>query len=80
MSDNERAHHGTEAGDRVQEGEDSPATGGCGRKARIARPIKTEFRAFQASRRGGEIICRLAQNRVELEGSCVFYLEGEATI
>jgi PhzF family phenazine biosynthesis protein len=38
---------------------------------------KTEFRAFQASRRGGEIICRLVADRVELEGSCVFYLEGE---
>jgi PhzF family phenazine biosynthesis protein len=41
---------------------------------------KTEFRAFQASRRGGEIICRLVRNRVELEGACVFYLEGEVEI
>jgi PhzF family phenazine biosynthesis protein len=41
---------------------------------------KTEFRAFQASRRGGEIICRLYGDRVELEGSCVFYLEGEVEI
>lgn len=41
---------------------------------------KTVFRAFQASRRGGEIICRLAGNRVELEGACVFYLEGEVEI
>ncbi|MBK6315143.1 MAG: PhzF family phenazine biosynthesis protein [Blastocatellia bacterium] len=38
---------------------------------------KSEFRAFQASRRGGEVVCRLAGDRVELEGSCVFYLEGE---
>jgi PhzF family phenazine biosynthesis protein len=38
---------------------------------------KTEFRAFQASRRGGEMICRLAGDRTELEGSCIFYLEGE---
>jgi PhzF family phenazine biosynthesis protein len=38
---------------------------------------KTEFRAFQASRRGGEMICRLAGDRTELEGICVFYLEGE---
>jgi len=38
---------------------------------------RTEFRAFQASRRGGEMICRLAGDRTELEGSCVFYLEGE---
>jgi len=41
---------------------------------------KTEFRAFQASRRGGEIICRLVGDRVELEGNCVFYLEGYVEI
>ncbi len=39
---------------------------------------KTAFRAFQASRRGGEVICRLVQDRVELEGACAFYLEGHA--
>lgn len=37
---------------------------------------KTEFLAFQASHRGGELVCRLAGDRVELEGGCVFYLEG----
>jgi predicted PhzF superfamily epimerase YddE/YHI9 len=42
-----------------------------------ARLNKTEFLAFQASRRGGEVVCRLVGDRVELEGSCVFYLEGE---
>jgi len=42
-----------------------------------ARLGKTAFTAFQASRRGGEVICRLAGDRVELEGRCVFYLEGE---
>jgi len=41
---------------------------------------KTELRAFQASRRGGEIACRLVGDRVELQGSCVFYLEGEVEI
>ena len=41
---------------------------------------KTEFRAFQASKRGGEVICRLQNDRVELEGTCVFYLEGQALI
>ncbi|HEV7784846.1 MAG TPA: PhzF family phenazine biosynthesis protein [Thermoanaerobaculia bacterium] len=41
---------------------------------------KTELRAFQASPRGGEVRCRLAGDRVELEGSCVFYLEGEVEI
>ena len=41
---------------------------------------RTEFRAYQASRRGGEIICKLNGERVELEGACVFYLEGEVEI
>jgi predicted PhzF superfamily epimerase YddE/YHI9 len=41
---------------------------------------KTAFRAFQASQRGGEVSCRLAGERVELEGGCVFYLEGRAEI
>jgi PhzF family phenazine biosynthesis protein len=41
---------------------------------------KTELRAWQASPRGGEITCRVKQNRVELEGECVFYLEGEVEI
>ncbi len=41
---------------------------------------KTSFHAFQCSPRGGELICRLKGDRVELEGSCVFYLEGEAEI
>jgi PhzF family phenazine biosynthesis protein len=41
---------------------------------------KTAFRAWQASRRGGEVVCRLIGDRVELEGACVFYFEGEAEI
>jgi PhzF family phenazine biosynthesis protein len=41
---------------------------------------KTEFHAFQASQRGGEIICRLVNDRIELEGNCVFYLEGHVEI
>jgi predicted PhzF superfamily epimerase YddE/YHI9 len=41
---------------------------------------KTEFRAYQASRRGGEMVCRVVGDRVDLEGSCVFYLEGEVHI
>jgi len=39
---------------------------------------KTALLAFQASTRGGELRCRLVGERVELEGACVFYLEGEA--
>ncbi len=38
---------------------------------------KTALTAFQASRRGGKVICRMLGDRVELEGGCVFYLEGE---
>lgn len=41
---------------------------------------KTAFRGFQASRRGGEVRCRLLGDRVELRGDCVFYLEGEVEI
>jgi PhzF family phenazine biosynthesis protein len=41
---------------------------------------KTVFRAFQASARGGEVGCRLAGDRVVLEGACVFYLSGEIVI
>ncbi|MDB6086012.1 MAG: hypothetical protein JWN43_3893 [Gammaproteobacteria bacterium] len=37
---------------------------------------RTALRAFQSSPRGGELICRLLGDRVELEGTCVFYLEG----
>jgi predicted PhzF superfamily epimerase YddE/YHI9 len=41
---------------------------------------KQDFLAYQASRRGGEVHCRLLGDRVELEGNCVFYLEGEAEL
>ncbi|MGB6500278.1 MAG: PhzF family phenazine biosynthesis protein [Thermoplasmata archaeon] len=45
-----------------------------------ARLQKTSFRAFQASPRGGEVVLRLRGDRVDLEGECVFYLEGTAEI
>jgi predicted PhzF superfamily epimerase YddE/YHI9 len=41
---------------------------------------KTHLAAFQASPRGGKVLCRLLNDRVELEGECVFYLEGEVEI
>lgn len=41
---------------------------------------KTDFTAFQASSRGGKVLCRLRGDRTELEGECVFYLEGEVEI
>lgn len=45
-----------------------------------ARKGAAELRAYQASARGGEMTCTLVDDRVELEGSCVFYMEGEAVI
>lgn len=45
-----------------------------------ARLGKLELRAYQASMRGGELTCRVVGQRVQLEGQCVFYLEGEAEI
>ena len=62
---------------------EDPVTGGahCALAPYWAKRLgKTAFRAYQASRRGGEITCRLAGDRVELEGSCIFYLEGEVEI
>ena len=59
---------------------EDPVTGGahCMLTPYWAKRLgQTEFRAFQASKRGGEMICRLLGDRVELEGACVFYLEGE---
>jgi PhzF family phenazine biosynthesis protein len=41
---------------------------------------KSEFRAYQASRRGGELLVRMLGDRVELEGSCVFFFEGHAEV
>ena len=64
---------------------EDPVTGGahCALAPYWARRLgKTELRAYQASPRGGEMMCRLspAGDRVELGGHCVFYLEGEAEI
>uniref|UniRef100_UPI0018EBB1F2 PhzF family phenazine biosynthesis protein n=1 Tax=Dyella sp. ASV21 TaxID=2795114 RepID=UPI0018EBB1F2 len=41
---------------------------------------KQALLAYQASSRGGELRCRLRGERVELEGACVFYLEGTITL
>jgi PhzF family phenazine biosynthesis protein len=62
---------------------EDPVTGGahCALAPYWAERLgQTAFRAYQASRRGGEILCRLRGDRVELEGACVFYLEGEVEI
>jgi PhzF family phenazine biosynthesis protein len=62
---------------------EDPVTGGahCALTPYWAASLgKTCFRAFQASRRGGELVCRLLADRVELEGQCAFYLEGQVEI
>ncbi len=62
---------------------EDPVTGGahCALAPYWAKRLnKTAFRAFQASSRGGEIICRLVGDRVELQGTVVFYMEGEVEI
>lgn len=46
----------------------------------VERLGKTDFRAYQASHRGGEVRCRVVGERVELQGRCVFYLQGEVAI
>lgn len=58
---------------------EDPVTGGahCALTPFWAERLgRIHFRAYQASARGGEIGCRLTGQRVELEGSCVFYMEG----
>jgi predicted PhzF superfamily epimerase YddE/YHI9 len=60
---------------------EDPVTGGahCALAPLWAERLgRTHLRAFQASPRGGELNCRLRGERVELEGSCVFYMEGVA--
>lgn len=38
---------------------------------------KNELHAFQLSKRGGELWCTLAADRVTMTGHCVFYMKGE---
>lgn len=60
---------------------EDPVTGGahCALMPYWAERLgKSELHAFQASARSGELRCRLRGDRVELEGSCVLYLEGVA--
>lgn len=62
---------------------EDPVTGGahCAAVPYWAQQLgRTDLRAYQASARGGELLCRLRDDRVELEGNCVFYLEGMAEI
>ena len=41
---------------------------------------KTELIAYQASKRGGKLICRVENNNVYISGQAVQYLEGEITV
>ncbi len=41
---------------------------------------KKTIKAYQASARGGEILCTLVGNRVHLRGQCVFVIEGQIEI
>ncbi len=41
---------------------------------------RSRLRAYQASRRGGELLGSLEGSRVTLEGACTFYLEGHVEI
>jgi PhzF family phenazine biosynthesis protein len=41
---------------------------------------RTKFHARQLSRRGGELWCELAGDRVKMAGNCVLYLRGRITI
>jgi predicted PhzF superfamily epimerase YddE/YHI9 len=41
---------------------------------------KNSLHAYQASPRGGELECRLVGDRVEMSGTCVFYLEGAVEV
>lgn len=45
-----------------------------------ARLGRDSFSAYQASRRGGHVACRLAGDRVVLGGQCVTVLEGVLTL
>lgn len=58
---------------------EDPVTGGahCALAPFWAERLgRDQFRAWQASARGGELGVRLAGDRVELTGTCVFYSEG----
>ena len=41
---------------------------------------KTDLHAFQVSRRGGELFCALAGERVRISGRAVLYLEGTISV
>ena len=44
------------------------------------RLMKKKLRARQISRRGGEVICEIAGDRVMLAGRCAFYMQGRIAL
>ena len=63
--------------------DEDPVTGGahCAIAPYWAQRLgKTEIRAWQASARGGELLCRVSEDRVFLRGYCVPYLSGRIEI
>ena len=44
------------------------------------RLMKKKLRARQISRRGGELICEMAGDRVKLAGRCAFYMQGKIAL
>lgn len=63
--------------------DEDPVTGGAHCSIApfwAARLGRSMLRAYQASKRGGALLCRVADDRVELEGACAFYLEGIAEL
>jgi len=64
-------------------GGEDPATGSihAGLAPYWARRLKkNRLQAYQASRRGGELACRVEGDRVYVSGACVQYLEGAIDI
>ena len=60
---------------------EDPVTGGahCAMTPYWAGRLgKDRIHAYHASPRGGELRCRLLGERVEIEGACLFFLEGKA--
>lgn len=44
------------------------------------RLMKKKLRARQVSRRGGELVCEMAGERVKLTGRCAFYMQGRIVL
>ena len=57
----------------------------CEKAVRETRPDfsvlgKNDLHAFQVSKRGGELFCKHAGNRVKISGKATLYMEGTITV